>query len=123
MKRSAMIAVGVALACGLVSVAEAGGLCGGGRSSGGGGCVPAEKPKPTLVKSVDFEAKTITIEVSGKPCETFALNNFTKVILDGKPGKIDDVREGMKVSVVGNGKTASRIEAETCPSPVGQKKK
>jgi|GEM_PF-1329887 len=80
----------------------------------------AKKPREfDKVVAVDTVGNEITIfEKSHKTDATFKLTPFTKIIVNGKPAKLADVKRGMKVDVTSTGaKTASRIEAEDPPLP------
>jgi hypothetical protein len=80
-------------------------------------------PDPVLVKSVDATAHTITVgRTKGDP-QTFTLNAFTRVIVDGKQATLEQVQVGMRADVTSNdGKTASRVVADTyTPKPVKKK--
>lgn len=99
----------------------------------------------TLVKAVDLNGKTITVQenkyetemviakdgkqslgkttVTTKDPEVFAFNDMVQVTVDGKLAKIADVRVGMKVSLVGSLNLVNRIDAETYSAPVTDAKK
>jgi hypothetical protein len=80
-------------------------------------------PDPVLVKSVDAAANTIAIGKSKDDPQTFTVNAFTRIVVDGKAAKLDAVQVGMRVSVSSSdNKTASRIDAETYVPKVVKKK-
>lgn len=80
-------------------------------------------PDPVLVQTVDTTAKTISIGKSQGDPETFTVNAFTSVYVNGKSAKLEEVQPGMRVAVVSrNGKTAARIDAETYFPKVAKKK-
>jgi hypothetical protein len=80
-------------------------------------------PDPVLVKSVDAAANTIAIGKSKDDPQTFTVNAFTRIVVDGKAAKLDAVQVGMRVSVSSSdNKTASRIDADTYVPKVAKKK-
>lgn len=70
--------------------------------------------KPDTVESVDAAAFTIKVASGQKnrTISTYTVTAFTKIFVDGKPAKLEDVKKGMRVTVVStDGKSAARIEA------------
>lgn len=110
-----IVGMAIALAGILTQETNAAG-CGSGGSIriGGGGCrgsattpIPAV---PTLVGSLSEEKHTLTT-VRGTTKDDYTFDNFTRIYVDGKPGKISDVSQGMKITVVANGsRKCSRID-------------
>lgn len=86
---------------------------------GGGQTVQSELPKPVLVQAVDTAKHAITFGRDGADPETYTYDNFTRIVVNGKAGKIEDIQTGMKVAVVGSSSTkkASRIDADTYVPP------
>jgi hypothetical protein len=88
-------------------------------SRSNGQTVQSELPKPTLVQSVDTDKHTISFGREGAEPETYSYDNFTRIMVNGKPGKIEDVQVGMRIGVTGSTSTkkASRIDADTYVPP------
>jgi hypothetical protein len=110
MKKQIQVFIAVAAVLALVLLA---GTVHAGRNYGGG---PPPKPKitpPTLIEDVDAASHTIKI-VSGekRAVTTYTITPFTTIKINDKPGKVEDLKKGMKVSVSGkDGGNANRIEA------------
>jgi Cu/Ag efflux protein CusF len=67
-----------------------------------------------VVKSVDAEKNTITLEINQEGDKTFAVAKDAAIEIDGKPGKLTDLPKGATVSLSlrTDQKTAGRIEAK-----------
>jgi hypothetical protein len=79
----------------------------------GGKSSPPKIPKPTLIEDIDAAAHTIKIVYGEKRAvTTYTITPFTTIKINDKPGKVEDLKKGMKVSVSGkDGGNANRIEA------------
>lgn len=87
---------------------------------------PKQQVVPPSTKVTDIDAASFTFKTSnGKQVNSYVINGFTKVIVNGNPAKFEDVKKGMKVSVISSdGKVASRIDADgTGEEPKDDKKK
>jgi hypothetical protein len=73
---------------------------------------------PDKVLSVNKETQMITItEGVKKRLGKYEVTPFTKITINGKPGKLSEIKKDMKVSVVStDGKTLSRLDAEDLPA-------
>lgn len=89
------------------------------------------KPKqpiiPPATKIMDIDKANFTVKTSnGKTVNIYTITAFTKVYHDGEPAKFEDLKKGMKISVVSSdGKVAARIDAEGPgeePKPPAKKK-
>jgi Cu/Ag efflux protein CusF len=92
----------------------------------GGKSSPPKIPKPTLIENIDAAAHTIKIVYGEKRVlSTYTITMFTSVNINDKPGKVEDLKKGMKVSISGkDGGSASRIDAwEVAGSAADAKKK
>lgn len=81
---------------------------------------PKQPPKPRVpdkVVSVNNDTKMITItEGVKKRLGKYEVTPLTKITVNGKPGKLSDIKKDMKVAVVStDGKTLSRLDAEDLP--------
>jgi hypothetical protein len=76
---------------------------------------PPKPVEPLLVTVVDLEKKTITIQKGKTEAQICTFDDFTRIAVNGKLGKISEVKPGMKVSVVlaADVKKLTRIDAET----------
>ena len=80
-------------------------------------------PDPVLVKAVDATAHTISIGKSKGDPQTYTLNGFTRVFVDGKAANLEQVQVGMRAAVTSNdGKNASRVDADTYVPKAAKKK-
>lgn len=84
-------------------------------------------PKPDTVTAVDWQNYTFKVagEKEGKEV-AYNITALTEIFVNGKSAKFEEVKKGMKISVVSSdGKNASRIEAEggLGPPPASTKKK
>ncbi|MCX7887784.1 MAG: hypothetical protein N3B01_11110 [Verrucomicrobiae bacterium] len=81
---------------------------------GGGEPQTAKVLKPDTVEGVDVGAHVIKV-ASGqinRTVTTYTVTAFTKIFVNGRPAKLEDIRKGMRVSVVSSdGRTATRIDA------------
>jgi len=92
--------------------------------------VPPTIDHPT-VTAVDASAMTVTIRSGKSSTEVYKLTKFTTVLIDGKPGAIDKITNGMKASVSGSAAGLSKIELTSVsggghaepPAPKKNKKK
>jgi len=84
---------------------------------------PTKPPPRTYDTVANIDTEKFTIDVlgkDGKKTTTYGITQFSKIVVNGKPGKFDAVKKGMKVSVNStDGKTASRIDADDYTSPEG----
>jgi len=81
---------------------------------------PTKPPPRTYDKVANIDTEKFTIEVlgkDGKKTTAYGITQFSKIVVNGKPAKFDEIKKGMKVSVTStDGKTASRIDADDGPS-------
>jgi len=80
----------------------------------GGGPMKQKVPKPDTVESVDAAAFSFKVATgqTDRRTDEYTITGFTKVFVNNKPAKLEEVKKGMRVTVVStDGKTASRIEA------------
>ncbi len=83
-----------------------------------------KKPKVfAKIASVDSAKNTVTITDTDGTDKTFTINTFTKITIEGKPGKLADVTTGMKADFMSNGTKLSRLEVTTPPEEKPDKKK
>jgi hypothetical protein len=71
---------------------------------------PIENPPP-MVESVDTSGMSFKV-VDGRTVNIYTVTNFTQFTINGRAGKFEDLKTGMKVSVTASGTTASRVDAE-----------
>jgi hypothetical protein len=79
------------------------------------------KPLPRIYEKVDkIDTEKFTLNVLSKDRKkttTYGITQFTKIVVNGKSAKFDEIKEGMKVSVNStDGKTATRIDADDMPA-------
>jgi len=83
-------------------------------------------PKPDTVEKVDagkFEIKVASGQ-KDRRVTPYTITAFTKIYVNNKPSKLEDVQKGMRVNVVStDGKSASRIDASDYAGTPGDKKK
>jgi len=87
---------------------------------------PTKEKKPKVfpkIASVDSAKNTVTITDIDGTDKTFTLTTFTKILIEGKPGKLADVTTGMKADFVSNGTKLSRLEVTAPPEEKPDKKK
>ena len=82
----------------------------------GGGAKKQVAPMPDTVDSVDaasFQIKIATGQDKDKRVVVpYTVTAFTKIFVNDKPAKLEEVAKGMRVSVVSSDrKTATRVEA------------
>jgi hypothetical protein len=65
---------------------------------------------PDRIGQIDTAGPAFEV-VSRKVVSEYNVTELTQFTVNGKPGKFEDIREGMRVSVVADGKTASRVDA------------
>lgn len=88
------------------------------------GTTKEKKPKVfAKIASVDSAKSTVTITDTDGADKTFTVDTFTKIIIEGKPGKLADVTTGMKADFVPNGSKLSRLEVTAPPEEKPEKKK
>ena len=75
------------------------------------------------IASVDSAKNTVTNTDTDGTDKTFTIDTFTKITIEGKPGKLADVTSGMKADFVPNGSKLSRLEVTTPPEEKPEKKK
>jgi len=93
------------------------------QAKGGGKPTKPKIPLPTLIEDVDAASHTIKI-VSGekRTVTSYTANTFTQVFINDKPGKFEDLKKGMRVSVGGkDGGNATRIDASDMTGSSGKK--
>jgi hypothetical protein len=82
-------------------------------------------PKPDTVESVDaagFSFKVATGQ-HDRRLIPYTVTAFTKILVNDKTAKLEEIQKGMRVSVVStDGKTASRVEAHEFASGDDDKK-
>ena len=86
----------------------------------------AKEKKPKVfakIVSVDSAKNTVTITDIDGTEKTFTINTFTKITIEGKPGKLADVATGMKADFMTSGTRLSRLEVTTPPEEKPEKKK
>ena len=88
------------------------------------GTTKEKKPKVfAKISSVDSAKNTVTITDTDGTDKTFTIDTFTKITIEGKPGKLADVTSGMKADFAPNGSKLSRLEVTTPPEEKPEKKK
>jgi hypothetical protein len=104
---------------GSLTIVSQGGQVTSGGSSGTSGSTKVVKSKPAapiippLVASVDAAGGHVTIKEK-KGDTSYQINQFTRIRVNGKNAKLEDVKAGMKVSVTigSDGKTLAALEAD-----------
>ena len=104
-----------------------------GNSEAGGKKKAANPGKPAYWKIDSVDAANFTFTTSKvvnlgdkkddsssprkpEPPQKYSTTAFTKIIIAGKPGKLEDLKPGMKVSVnASGGGVATRVDAEEAP--------
>ena len=81
-----------------------------------------KSPSGSKGKVVKASEKELVIKTGGKEGKevTYTVDDKTKVTIDGKDGKITDLKEGLYVSVTPSSGTALTVEAHTA-KPKGEK--
>ena len=75
------------------------------------------------VSSADATANTIEIAKSDASSNlTFKVTSATKIMVDGKPGKLADLQKGQKVTYKAAGDTCMSIDASAAPAKKPAKK-
>jgi Cu/Ag efflux protein CusF len=86
-----------------------------------------EKPKfYNEITALDAGAKTVTVYHSPSKSVTYKVTGTTKINVDHKPGKFEDLKEGMKILAVsheGDSDEATSVSAETIKVGRGYGKK
>lgn len=63
----------------------------------------------------DIDTTRLTFEViSRKGVSNYTVTELTQFTVNGQPAKFDDLKKGMRVSIVGDGKAVSRVDAKDC---------
>lgn len=91
-----------------------------------GGKKQEKEKKPRAFQKVDSVSaadNTVTITDVDGSNKTYTVNAHTKIVIDGKPGKLSDISSGLKADVTASGKTISRIEVSEPPAEKPEKKK
>ena len=85
-----------------------------------------KKPKFAKIESVDATKGTVTItdlEHKEGSNMTFTVDSMTKIIIEGKPGKLADVASDMKAEFNASGTKLSRLEVSAPPEEKEKKTK
>ena len=83
-------------------------------------------PQPDTIESVDaanFSVKVSTGQDKNRQTVAYTITAFTKIYINDKPSKLEDLQKGMRVSVTDSNKTATRIDAVDAPVKSTDKKK
>jgi hypothetical protein len=96
------------------------------RGHGDGKPKPPIVTKPDTVEGVDAATFTIKVATGQKDRRTvpYTITAFTKIYINDKPSKLEDIQKGMRVSVASSdGKSATRIDAQDYTPPADPTKK
>jgi hypothetical protein len=85
--------------------------------------VHSKPPKPEKVLAVDLTANTITL-TEGGDVTTYTVDKLTVITVNGKDGKLSDIKRGMEVTATSStGDKASKVEATGVPDESTKSKK
>jgi hypothetical protein len=59
---------------------------------------PGRRPDPTIVEKVNRTTSIIAVK-QGKTSVVYSVDAATRIIVNGKPGNLSDIKPGMRVSV------------------------
>ena len=77
--------------------------------------VHSKASKPEKVLAVDLTANTITV-TEGGGSKAYSVDKFTAITINGKDGKLSDVKRGMEVSVSSSsGDKATQLDVTGVP--------
>ena len=79
----------------------------------------ADKEKPAFynqVTAVDPAAKSVTVYHSPTKSITYTATGDTKVTIDHKPGKVEDIKPGMKIIMVNHKPDSNEAESISAES-------
>jgi hypothetical protein len=129
MKRSLIAIITLLLAFVIAGLVEARPFRGGGggrpgsfRNFNNDGPVKPKDVIPDLVGNIDIANLTFGV-IRGKEVTDYTVTKLTRFTINGKTGKFEDLKKGMKVSVVASSSTASRVEAEDYTKPESESKR
>ena len=84
----------------------------------------SDHPKKTEWRVVTVTSNAVEISTTdGKETKPLEVKGFTEYFINGKPAKLADIKEGMKIEFTMSAGAASRIQCtdETKPQPTKQK--
>ena len=84
---------------------------------------PKEKKAKVYAKiaATDVAKNTVTITDTDGKDKVFAVDHFTTITIDGKPGKLADLTVGLKVDFMFSGTKLSSLDATQPPEPKKKK--